>query len=51
MKPPSDLTTLRDHALAQAEKDSSARRRALWTQIADELDAYLAPDDEQEVLL
>lgn len=51
MNTPRDLTSLRDHAREQAEKDSSANRRALWTQIADELDAYLAPDDEQEALL
>ncbi|MCL2611964.1 MAG: hypothetical protein FWD95_01890 [Nocardioidaceae bacterium] len=28
----------------------SAKERALWTQIADELDAYLAPEDEGEGL-
>lgn len=32
-------------------RELSDSDRALWTQIADELDAYLTPNDEQEALL
>jgi hypothetical protein len=39
----SDLTEQRDHARQEAAKNGPDA--ALWTQIADEIDAYLAQDD------
>jgi hypothetical protein len=30
--------------------EPTAKERRLWTQIADEIDAYLAPDDETDAL-
>lgn len=59
---PRDLITLRDHARSMAElvepspmtlvPPPTPEERALWAQIADEIDDYLTPaNDGQEALL
>jgi hypothetical protein len=51
----SDLTRLRDHARKMArptpinEAAVTPKERALWTQIADEIDAYLTPRDHVDL--